>query len=248
MSQLDLVLAVLDFLQRHPRLKRAFARRVVSSRVGRVLPFVHRGMLGMSAFDLHDLDAARGEIAFGGVREVIFGAGWLRLFHEGIGGQIGADAKNRLLYAIAKKGTTWEIKETLRDTRWVPSALKEAIAERRLIASVRRDPKLGRFFQHLTREVSRLIITEGGWGNVVEYAFESGPIRVVLTEGMEAKMCGPAPAPTCYITAGGIAGYLIGLTDDPWEAREIRCRSVTGGGVCEFEVTLGEEPASERGA
>jgi hypothetical protein len=30
-------------------------------------------VLGMRAFDLHDLDPATGEIAFGDVREVIFG-------------------------------------------------------------------------------------------------------------------------------------------------------------------------------
>lgn len=236
MDELDVVLPVLDLVEKNP-VARDAVRRLVSTRAGARLPFIHRALLGMRAFDLHDVDAERGEIGFGGVREVIFGAGWLKLFHKEIAAAIGDDAKDALLYRIATQGTTWEIQEVLKDMRWIPSALRDAIAERRLMESVRSDARLGRLFRHITREVSRLIITEGGWGNVVEYAFERDPIRVVMTETMEAKMLGAATKPTCVITAGGTAGYLIGLTGDRYDAREVRCVSVSGGSTCEFEVT-----------
>src|SRR5882672_5347091 len=119
MNELDVLLPVLDCLESRPRLKDFFARTVVASPLGALLPFVHRGMLGMKAFDLHDIDRDKGEIIFGGVREVIFGAGWLKLFHQEIAAVIGEEAKDQLLYRIATQGTTWEIQETLRDMRWV---------------------------------------------------------------------------------------------------------------------------------
>jgi hypothetical protein len=57
---------------------------------------------------------------------------------------VGGHAKDRILYRSATQGTVWEIQEVLRDMRWVPAALKGAIAERGLLDTVRRDPRLGR--------------------------------------------------------------------------------------------------------
>lgn len=244
MDGLRLLLPVLDRLAAWPRARRWLGGAVNALPGSGRLPPAPRAFLGQRAFDLHEVDALRGELRLFGVREVMFTAEWLALLHAEIGDALGAGDKDRLLYRVAERGAEAEVRQGLATAGWMPERIARAIDEGALLDAARAEPDVARFFEHLVRELARLIISEGGWGRVESYAFREDPIRVVIAQSIEAKVCGPSERPTCALTAGGIAGQLAGLTGRRFTARETRCGAVTPG-PCTFEVTPIEEVAGE---
>lgn len=241
MNQLRLAVRLLDALEARPTLRRWLGRAVAAAPGSRRLPNSVRAFLGQTAFDLHDVDLARGEIGLFGVREVLFSAHWIGLLHEELGAALGPDDKDRLLYNVGERGARSETRDALATMGWMPAAFARVLRDGTLLEVARADPDVARFVDHVVRRISHLTITEGGWGHVAAYDLTATPIRVELADSIEAKVCGRSERPTCALTTGGIAGQLHAVLGRPVHAREVRCRAVgagpAAGARCEFEVT-----------
>jgi uncharacterized protein len=240
MNQLRVAVRVLDALEARPRVRRWLGRALTATPWSRRLPNGVRAFLGQRAFDLHDVDLARGEIGLFGVREVLFSAHWIGLLHDELDAAVGAADKDRLLYAVGERGAESETRDALATMGWIPAGFARVLRDGTLLEAARADADVARFLEHVVRRIAHLTITEGGWGNVVTYDVSETPIRVVIAESIEAKVCGQRERPTCALTAGGIAGQLGAVLGRSVRAREMRCRAVTSG-PCEFEVELVEQ-------
>lgn len=242
MNQLTVAVRVLDALEARPRLRQWLGRVLTAAPGSRRLPNSVRAFLGQRAFDLHDVDLVRGEIGLFGVREVLFSAHWIGLLHEELDAAVGSAEKDRLLYAVGERGAESETRDALATMGWMPAGFARLLRDGTLLQAARADADVARFIEHVVRRISHLIITEGGWGNVVTYDLGKSPIRVVIAESIEAKVCGYRERPTCALTTGGIAGQLRAVLGRPVRAHEVRCRAVRSGPKaakqCEFEVEL----------
>ena len=242
MNSTRLIVRVLDLLEGRPGLRRWLGRAVGVMPGSRRLPNSLRAFLGQRAFDLHDVDLARGEIGLFGVREVQFSAHWIGLLHEELAGALGEAEKHALLYRVGERGAASETRDALATIGWMPARFAGALRDGTLLEAARDDSDVARFVDHVIRRISFLTITEGGWGHVVAYDLLETPIRVVIAESIEAKVCGPSEGPACALTAGGIAGQLSVVLRRSVRAREVRCRAVASGPAaaarCEFEVDV----------
>ena len=103
------------------------------------------------------------------------------------------------------------------------------------IDTLRRDPKMARFFTLAMKMVLRLIINEGGWGTVDEMDFTATPIRVTMSNSQEARWGGPSDKTTCAIATGVFAGYTSRILGEELHAKEIECQAM-GAQRCVFEI------------
>ena len=93
---------------------------------------------------------------------------------------------------------------------------------------------MARFFNHIERMVTRIILNEGGWGHI-DFDFKTKPISVKLYNSQEARYLGPSEKPVCQFFTGFIAGHASSLFGETVEAREIGC-SACGEPCCTFEI------------
>jgi uncharacterized protein len=233
--QVRVLLFAMDFLREHPRLVRHVMRPV--SR----LPFVARRMMvlpraltGSTAFEIHEVDLARGRISIGGVEEIMFGSKVVELLHTVLGRRLGEDEKNSALYELGYNLCRWEVGTSLGGGKWAPPLLAPLIANSTIVDDVRSDPYLARFFVSVLDTVSRLITDEGGWGHL-EFEVESSPMRVYLSHSQEADWLGPSDRPVCHLYAGIVAGYTSAISGEELGAREVEC-SAMGAPRCVFEI------------
>jgi len=131
------------------------------------------------------------------------------------------------------------VDQAMRQGRWAPRMLMEMIEQQDILVLSRKDPDAARFFSLSIGMVMRLIINEGGWG-VSRFDLLSDPVTVTLDHSQEARWAGPSSLPTCYLSAGVMAGYASRLMRRRLDAREIAC-AATGAPRCLFELT--ESPA-----
>jgi predicted hydrocarbon binding protein len=232
-----IALAGMSVLDRYPTLARALLRPLANAPlVSRVLPVLARGYLGATAFEIHDVDLARGRIGIGGVDEVIWSSKFLEAFHRILAEMLPSTAaKNEALYRVGKEGGYWEVDEALRHGRWAPQALVRLVEQSATGQVLRTDAEMHRFFQLAMKMVCRIIINEGGWGVVQEMDVQSDPMRVVLASSNEARWVGPSTEPVCYVCGGVIAGYASRIFGTDLDAREVQC-SAAGAPHCVFEL------------
>jgi len=195
-----------------------------------------RAFLGATAFEIHDVDLAHGRIGIGGVDEILWSSKFLECYHRILTEMLGsAEAKNRALYRVGKEGGAYEIDEALRQNRWAPRLLVSLVEESASREVMRADPAMHRFFLLSMRMVSRIIISEGGWGVVDELDVLADPMRVVLLHSNEARWLGPCAQPVCAVCAGVIAGYSSRIFRTDLDAHEVECQA-TGASRCVFEL------------
>jgi uncharacterized protein len=233
--QVRALLVVMDLLDGHPRLVRLVLRPLtrlpfVASRM-MVLP---RALTGGTAFEIHDVDLARGRISIGGVEEIMFGSKVVEQMHHVLGSRLGEVEKNRALYELGYNLCRWEVGTSLGGGKWAPSLLVPLIANSTIIDDVRSDSHLARFFTRVMDVVSRLITDEGGWGHL-EFEVESSPMRVYLSDSQEAEWLGPSDEPVCALYTGIVAGYTSAISGEELSAREVECKAM-GAPRCVFEI------------
>ena len=189
--------AAIGFLDRYPRAVRAVLRPLANAPgLSRWLHVLPRAYLGATAFEIHDVDHARGRIGIGGVEEIMAGAKIVHLLHTALGERLGEDEKNAALYEMGRKLCRWEVSEALRHGRWAPAALVPLIFGGRILDEIALDPHMARFFQKTLETMSRLITDEGGWGHL-DFDFGAEPYRVLLSHSQEARWLGPSAQPVC---------------------------------------------------
>jgi predicted hydrocarbon binding protein len=229
----------MEFLDAHPVLARTFLSPIARAPIlGRRLPVLPRAFMGATAFEIHDVEVARGRIGIGGVDEVLFSSKFLEAFHRLIAEEIGSvERKNDVLYRIGKDGGQWEVREALSHGRWGPRPLVQLIESGTAAQSLQSDPQMERFFQAVMKMVCRIIINEGGWGSVEKIDLRSNPMQLVLANSNEARWVGPSESPVCFICAGVVAGYASGIFRRDVDAKEVECAAM-GSSHCTFELTF----------
>jgi uncharacterized protein len=234
-AQVRVLLVTMEFLERHPLMVRVFLRPL--SRI----PFISRRLLvlpkalaGNTAFEIHDVDLARGRIGIGGVEEIMFGSKVVEQLHHVLAKRLGEQEKNEALYELGYNLCTWEVGTSLGGGKWAPGVLAPLIASSTIIDDVRADPVLARFFGKVMNTVSRLITDEGGWGHL-DFDVESSPMRVYLSNSQEASWLGPSDRPVCHLCAGIVAGYTSAISGEELAAREVECAAM-GAPKCVFEI------------
>jgi predicted hydrocarbon binding protein len=225
----------MSFLDRHPRFAKVFLRPIANAPVlSRRLPVLARAYMGATAFEIHDVDVDKGRIGIGGVDEIMWSSKFLELFHQVLASKMGAREKNDALYEVGRAGGYYEISEAIARGRWAPASLVELVEQGGTLERLRTDPTMARFFELSMGMALRLIINEGGWG-VSRMDLHSSPLTVTLANSQEARWVGPADEPTCYISAGVIAGYSSRILGQDLNAKEVRCMSM-GHPECVFEL------------
>jgi predicted hydrocarbon binding protein len=230
-----LLVTLLDFLERHPLFVRIFLRPIANAPLisGR-LKVMFRAFMGSTALEIHDVDVANGRIGIGGVDEMLFGSEFIQILHETFTELLDEDEKERVLYDIGFKACYYEGEEALKKGRWAPKTLVPLIYNSEIVDQIRTDPMMARFFNHIERMVTRIILNEGGWGHI-DFDFKVKPIKVMLYNSQEARYMGPSDKPVCQFFAGFIAGHASSLFGERVEAREVSCRA-TGEPCCTFEI------------
>jgi predicted hydrocarbon binding protein len=234
-TQVRVLLALMEALDRYPALVRAVLRPVsripfVSKRL-MVLP---RAFMGQTAFEIHDVDLARGRIAIGGVEEIMFGSKVVEQLHSVLESRLGQEQADEALYELGYNLCRWEVSTSLQGGRWAPGVLVPLISNSTIVDDVRTDPLLARFFLKVMSTVSRLITDEGGWGHL-DFEVQSSPMRVILSNSQEAAWLGPSDRPVCSLYAGIAAGYTSAISGEELRAREVECKAM-GAPRCVFEV------------
>jgi predicted hydrocarbon binding protein len=235
MLKVRMFVFVLDFLERHPRFVRLCLRPIANAPVlsGRLKVMI-RAFMGSTAFELHDVDVAGGRIGIGGVDEMLFGSEFIQILHEAFASVVSEEEKERLLYDIGFKACYFEGEEALKHGRWAPRTLVPLIYNSEILDRIRSDPHMARFFGHVERMVTRIILNEGGWGHI-DFDFTARPIRVRLHGSQEARYLGPADVPVCQFFTGFIAGHASSVLGERVEAREVSCEAM-GAPCCTFEI------------
>ncbi len=235
MLKVRFLVALLDFLDRHPLFVRVCLRPIANAPyLSGKLKVMVRAFMGSTAFEIHDVDVGAGRIGIGGVDEMLYGSEFIQILHETFASIVSEEEKERLLYDIGFKACYYEGEEALKSGRWSPKALVPLIYNSEIMDRIRTDPHMARFFNHIERMVTRLILNEGGWGRV-DFDFESRPIRVRLFNSQEAGYLGPSDRPVCQFFTGFIAGHASSLLGERVEAREVSC-SAMGEPCCVFEI------------
>ncbi len=234
--QLGVLLSAMEFLEAHPLLVRIFLRPVsrlpLLSRKLMVLP---RAFMGSTAFEIHDVDLARGRIGIGGVEEIMFGAKIAEQLHLVLEKRLGDEGTAEALYELGYNLCRWEVATALGGGKWAPRLLVPLIANSTIIDDVRSDPVLARFFIKVMNMVSRLITDEGGWGHLDFDGVAGSPMRVVLHNSQEASWLKPSDGPVCHLYAGIVAGYTSAISGEELRAREVECLAA-GAPHCVFEI------------
>ena len=234
-TQLRMLLSLMELLERHPLLVKLLLRPVANLPVlSRRMQVLMRAYMGATAFEIHDVDLARGRIGIGGVEEVMFGRKIVHLLHTVLAERMGEEAKNDALYDMGRQLCRWEVTQALGSGRWAPRQLEPLIFNAEILDEVERDPLMARFFEKVLNMMSRLITDEGGWGHL---AFEVGasPLRVHLSHSQEARWLGPSATPVCHFYRGIVAGYAGTLSGENVHVREVACQA-TGAPRCTFIV------------
>lgn len=229
------LVALLDSLEKHPLFVRIFLRPIANAPfLSRKFKVMIRAFMGSTAFEIHDVDVVNGRISIGGVDEMLFGSEFIQILHEAFGSIVSEEEKERVLYDIGFKACYYEGEEALKKGLWSPKTLVPLIYNSEIMDRVRSDPRMARFFNHIERMVTRLILNEGGWGHV-DFDFESRPIKVELYNSQEARYLGPSEKPVCQFFTGFIAGHASSLLGETVEAREVSCQAM-GEACCTFEI------------
>lgn len=235
MLKVRVLVTLLDFLERHPLFVRIFLRPIANAPLisGRI-KVMFRAFMGSTAFEIHDVDVANGRIGIGGVDEMLFGSEFIKILHETFAEIMEEEEKERVLYDIGFKACYYEGEEALNKGRWAPKTLVPLIYNSEIVDKVRTDPVMARFFIHIERMVTRIILNEGGWGHI-DFDFHSKPIKVMLHNSQEARYLGPSEKPVCQFFTGFIAGHASSLFGERVEAREVSCQAM-GEPYCTFEI------------
>lgn len=235
MTRVRGLLKAMDLLDRHPMALKLFVRPVSRiPMVARRLMVLPRAFVGQTAFEIHDVDRARGRIAIGGVEEIMFGSKIVEQLHLVLGGRLGDEEKDRALYEIGYNLCRWEVGTALGGGQWAPDVLVPLMANSTIVDDVRTDRDLARFFVKVMDTVSRLITDEGGWGHL-DFEVESSPMRVYLSHSQEAEWLGPSEKPVCSLYTGIVAGYTSAISGEELRAREVECKAM-GAPRCVFEI------------
>ncbi len=234
--QIRVLLAVMDFLERHPVLVRAVLRPLSRAPLlsGRLMVLA-KYFMGNSAFEIHDVDLDRGRISIGGVEEIMFGSRVVEQLHSVLGRRLGEEQAREALYEIGYNLCRWEVSTALEGGRWAPRLLVPLIARGDILDDVRSNPLIARFFVKTMDAVSRLITDEGGWGHLEFEGVRSVPMLITLRNSQEAGWLGPSKEPVCHLYAGIVAGYASAISGREMRAREVECRAA-GAPACVFQI------------
>lgn len=235
--------ALMRFSDSHPLARRCLRPLASVPGLSSRLPLMFRAYMGATSFDLHDVDVARGRIGIGGVDEIMFGSELLWVLHRVLE-RMGSAERDRALYDIGFLTGYFEAKDAIRKGRWAPAALAGLITDAGLLDRVRSDPAMADFFDGVVKMEARIILNEGGWGNITEFDYGATPIRVVLENSQEVAWLGPSDRPVCKYFAGGAAGHVSAITSLMFEGREVEC-AATGAARCVFEAVPARDTEAE---
>ena len=228
------VVELMEFSERHPALRRCLRPLANLPGASKRLKLMVRAYMGATSFDIHDVDVEKGRVGIGGVDEIMFGSELVWVLHRVLE-RLGPKEKDRALYDIGFLTGYYEAKDAIRKGRWAPALFLPLITDGRLLERVREDPLMARFFDAIIRMEARIIINEGGWGNVLEFNYSGTPIRAVLANSQEASWLGPSAGPVCRYFAGGAAGHASAVTGRMFEGVEVEC-AAAGAENCVFEL------------
>jgi predicted hydrocarbon binding protein len=192
-----------------------------------------RATLGENQLRMHDCDPD-GTISIGGVSEQLYGEGFVAAWHEVLGREFG-ERLPAVLYEVGVKGARWEVRQAIDRGVWVPTLLRPLIGRPELRQKARTSGFYHALLKESLRILFRMIMTEGGWGRVVDIDLKSEPMRLVVENTPEPRRLGHTGACSCHLMAGIYAGYFETIFGAPFQGRETTCRS-RGDATCTFEL------------
>lgn len=248
MDRLDLFVAALEAAHRFPRIAGALGGAVAAAaRAARAVPvlgsavpawlaFAPRLFLGREdALALHEIDAERGAISIGGVRQVVLGAPIFRVLHEVLRERLGEAGAVPVLYEIGRRTGAAGVQELRRSGAWLPPPIERLAGTGALLERVRRDPRAARIAALLFARAAEVVVAGGGIGKLRRLDFGKDPIEIELERSLEAATAGPAAGPVCHIHRGFFAGWSKELLGDPVAVDETAC-AAAGAMRCAFAV------------
>jgi V4R domain len=228
-------LAQIEFLERHPRLTKLVLKPMANaSAVRDRLSVVTRVLMGARALDCYDVDLEKGEIALGGVEQLIFGSEVVEIMQGYLTDKLGEEKAAHALYRMSYETCYHYLQDIFASRQWVPADYIQIFDEPVDMEALRADPSLARIYNKMEAMLVRLVFNEAGWGNP---QFDTMPIptRVTLTNSPEAEWIGSSRKPVCHEFAGMLAGFVNYLAGERYVAREIDC-AAAGASTCVFAV------------
>jgi predicted hydrocarbon binding protein len=196
----------------------------------------------------------KGVLSIGGVSEQLYGEGFVRAFHAVLREHVGGDEQRleALLRELGEKGARWEVEEAIHHGVWVPWFLKGYAGKPEMLGRVRRSRLLGPLLEEALAIVFRMIMTEGGWGEVLSVEIASEPMVVRVrnapeTRGGESNQRAAASAAPkgCYLLAGIYRAYFATIFGKECDVREATCAS-RGAEACTFEMSFAVLPSEKK--
>ncbi len=235
-----LLLPLMDFLDRHPRLVRRFLRPVANAPILRkIIPVVVRAYMGSTAFDCHVVDKKTGWVIFGEVRETLQPGIFTRIVYDTLVERLGEAEGKDAIREIARESMYQEIKYGV-EGKHVPGVARPLIGVPGILDEIRQRPHLLRLVDKGMNMVIRLIGDEGGWGRI-RVSLDRDPIRIVVDNGIDVRHLAPSPEPVCVEYLALLEGATSYVTGEPCRAREVEC-AASGSSRCVFEVDRGVTP------
>lgn len=251
-TQIRALLFLMDLLERHPLMVKAFLRPLANAPILRKrLMVMARAYMGATAFEIHDVDREKGRIGIGGVDEIMSGSKIIEALHRVLEDRLGPEEAARAVYEMGERITRWEVSTAINGGKWAPSALVPLMVNGRILDEVQENPLMARFFEKVMNTMASLIMNEGGWGSL-SFDFSGSPMKVYLDNSQEADWLGPTEKPVCHYYAGCIAGYAGTISGEEVAVNELACKA-TGHERCVFTLTrpaknpIAQPPKSGKG-
>jgi hypothetical protein len=215
--------------------QRTFARAALAgTSIASGNAFWLQAALGRNQLKMHE--CSKGAIRIGGVSEQLYGEGFVRAFHDVLREQVGGDEEKLrlLLEEMGARGARWEIEEAIARGVWVPWFLKGYAGKPELLARARQSRVFGPLVRETLGIVLRMVMTEGGWGEIRSLDIASEPAVVTVANSPETR---GKNARGCYLMTGIYRGYFRHIFGKECEAKETTCVS-RGDRLCTFEVSF----------
>ncbi len=232
--QVRLALLVTDFLDRHPRLVRCLLRPIANAPLLRRYLWVGiRGFMGASAFDCHVIDAAEGEVDFGGVKETFYPSCLTTVMRETLVRRFGEEKAEEVIRKIAREAVHMEVRFGM-EGRWFPRRFLAFAGDPSALEAMKADPDLLRLVSKGLALTNRFIHDEGGYG-CIRVDLAADPIRITIDNSLSARLAGRSGRPVCAASCGMMEGAMSYMLARDFRAEEVECAAM-GAPRCVFEL------------
>lgn len=230
-----IALKVTDFLDEHPWLVRHLLRHISNAPVVRRYLWVAiRGFMGSSAFDCHVVDARKGRVVFGGVKEIFYPSCISKYIQEALERKVGAEEAEEIIRRMAAEAVYQEVKFGA-EGKWFPKLFLSFLGDPTALDMIRSDPDMLRLIEKGMGLMNRFIHDEGGYGCIQLHLAED-PIRVTIANSLPVRLAENPDGPTCSSSCGMMEGAMGYIHGEAFHAAEVECAAM-GAPRCVFELT-----------